>query len=346
VTVAGLPAFMRAAVFHGAHDVRLERVPLPARHEGEALIQVLRSGICGTDATEWRTGPLSFPIGLIIGHEFVGRVVESVPGSAIRVGSVVVSGAGVSCGHCARCIEGRTNLCATYHTLGLSVDGGLAEFVSCPESVLVPVPYGVTVDAAGLAQPLAVGMHAARRSRARDGDRVVIIGAGAIGSFIVAALESMVDVDLTVVDMPGPRLDRARRLGADRILPAGITAVADVLDALGGGADVVVEASGATGQLDTAVAMTRQGGTVVQVGLPPATQEVDIHTLVLNEISVITTVAHICSQDLGPALALLATSTLVAEMLDSVRPLDEISEQLELLASGKLDGKVLFDPAR
>ncbi|MDY7529463.1 MULTISPECIES: zinc-dependent alcohol dehydrogenase [unclassified Cryobacterium] len=347
---------MRAAVYHADHDVRLEEVPAPVRAPGEALLEVLRSGMCGTDATEWKAGPLTFPVQhrhpvtgqtgpMIPGHEFVGKVLEVDESSHFSVGDIVASGAGVSCGVCDRCAEGRTNLCDRYYTLGLNTDGGMAEFVSCPESTLVLVPEGLPIDLAGLAQPLAVGLHAARRSGVRDGDRVVLIGAGAIGSFVLAGLKSLVSADVTVIDFPGARLERARRLGATRVVEAGADAAARVAEAIGPfGADVVVEASGAPGQLNNALAMVRKGGTILQVGLPSAEQLVDIHSLVMREITVRTTLAHVCGTDLAPALGILATTNLGTELLDSVRPLDDLAEQLERLATGRLEGKVLFDP--
>ena len=350
------PQTMRAAVYHGAHDVRITEVPRPERRPGEVLLRVLRSGMCGTDATEWKAGPLTFPVNrvhpvtgstgpMIFGHEFIGEVVEVGADSAFRTGAVVASGAGVWCGACDRCREGRTNLCRRYYTLGLNAPGGLAEYVSVPEITLVDVPDGLDLDAAGLAQPLAVGLHAARRSGARDGDRVVLIGAGAIGTFVLTGLRHLADVDTTVVDFPGHRLDRAARLGATRTLPVGDDLAARVEAAIGaGGADVVIEASGAPGQLDTAIRLVRDGGTILQVGLPAKRQEVDVHALVMREITVRTTLAHVCGEDLRPALRILAEGPLAAELLDSVRPLDDLADQLQRLAEGRLEGKVLFDP--
>jgi (R,R)-butanediol dehydrogenase/meso-butanediol dehydrogenase/diacetyl reductase len=349
---------MRAAVYYGAHDVRVEERPAPVRADGEVLLRVLRSGMCGTDATEWRSGPHLFAIGatphpvsghtgpLIFGHEFIGEVVEAGPDSSFAVGDRVAAGAGVWCGECPRCLEGRTNLCWNYRTLGLNVDGGMAEFVAAPEKMLAAIPTGLPLDAAGLSQPLAVGLHAARRSGVSDGDRVVLIGAGAIGTFVLAGVLSLADAEVTVVDFAGPRLDRAGRLGATRLIPTSETIVADVLAAVDPrGADLVIEASGAPGQLANAIRMVRSGGTILQVGLPAIPPEVDVHSLVIREITLRTTNAHVFAQDLVPALELLGRGTLAAELLDSVHPLDAIAEQLERLATGKLEGKVLFDPS-
>jgi (R,R)-butanediol dehydrogenase/meso-butanediol dehydrogenase/diacetyl reductase len=159
----------------------------------------------------------------------------------------------------------------------------------------------------------------------------------------------LADADITVIDFPGSRLERAARLGATRTIEAGPDAAARVRDSLGEagahGVEVVIEASGAPGQLNNAIEMVRTGGTILQVGLPGKQQEVDVHTLVMREISVVTTLAHVCGDDLGAALAILASSDLADEVLESVHPLEDLPAQLELLATGRLEGKVLFDPA-
>src|ERR1043165_7445975 len=218
---------MRAAVYYGAHDVRVEDRPVPERADGQVLLRVLRSGMCGTDAAEWRSGPHLFAVDhphpvsghvgpLILGHEFIGEVVERGPGSAFAIGDRVAAGAGVWCSECPRCREGRTNLCWKYTTLGLNVDGGMAEFVAAPEKMLAAVPDGP-----------------ARRAGVADGDRVVVIGAGAIGTFVLAGVLSLAAAEVTVIDFPGPRLDRALRVGATRVLPAGAQVVTDVLASVG-----------------------------------------------------------------------------------------------------------------
>jgi (R,R)-butanediol dehydrogenase/meso-butanediol dehydrogenase/diacetyl reductase len=346
---------MRAAVYHGAHDVRISDVPEPTPRSGEVVHRVRRSGMCGTDATEWAKGPLTFPVDrrhpvtghqgpMVIGHEFVGVVEQAVPGGRYAEGELVACGAGVWCGECDRCREGRTNICRRYYTLGLNTAGGLAELVAAPERSLVPVPDDLSLDHAGLAQPMAVGLHAARRAGVRDGDRVVLIGAGAIGSFLLTGARSMAEAEVTVVDFPGSRLDRALRLGATRVVGADVDAE-DIVEQIGGEADVVIEASGAAGQLDKAVSLVRPGGTVLQVGLPGTPQMVDIHPVVMQEISVLTTLAHVCEADLAPALDVLSRTRVAHELLDSVHPLDDVAEQLDRLAGGEIEGKVLFDPA-
>jgi (R,R)-butanediol dehydrogenase/meso-butanediol dehydrogenase/diacetyl reductase len=240
----------------------------------------------------------------------------------------------------------RTNLCEKYVTLGLNRDGGMAEFVAVPTSTLVKVPVGLGLDAAGIAQPLAVGLHAARRAGVRDGDKVLLIGAGAIGTFVLAGLKKLFTAEVTVLDFGGSRLERASRLGADHTVEVGENAETQIKDIFGAaGIDVIIEASGAPGQLQFAIGLVKRGGNILQVGLPSTKQEIDVHKIVMSEINIQTTLAHVCDQDLGLALEILGTTTLAAELIEGVYPLSEISNQLELLGTGKIQGKVLFDPS-
>ena len=349
---------MIAAVYHASGDVRIEERDVPTPIEGEVLLKVLRSGMCGTDASEYKSGPKIFatqtkhPISghhgpMILGHEFIGEIVSSPDSSSgFNTGDVVASGAGISCGNCRRCLEGRTNLCDRYVTLGLNRDGGMAQYVAVPTSTLVKVPAGLSLDAAGIAQPLAVGLHAARRSGVKNGDKVLLIGAGAIGTFVLAGLKHLVNAEVTVLDFGGARLERATRLGADHTVEVGDGAEQSIREIFGtAGIDVVIEASGAPGQMAFALKLVKRGGTLLQVGLPSTKQELDVHKIVMSEINISTTLAHVCGQDLAPALEILSGTTLAQELIEGVHPLSQISEQLELLATGKIQGKILFDPS-
>jgi threonine dehydrogenase-like Zn-dependent dehydrogenase len=171
---------VRAAVFYGPRDVRIENVPDPsAPAAGDVVLEVLRAAICGTDASEWDHGPILCRPPVVLGHEFVGRVAEvGADVQDVRVGDRVVSGAGISCGHCYWCVRHRTNLCAEYRTLGLQVDGGLAEYVTSPASICRLVPDACNDDAAAMTQPLAVALHALSRVAQGPDETVAVIGAG------------------------------------------------------------------------------------------------------------------------------------------------------------------------
>jgi (R,R)-butanediol dehydrogenase/meso-butanediol dehydrogenase/diacetyl reductase len=222
----------------------------------------------------------------------------------------------------------------------------MAEYVAVPSQTLRRLPTELSYDHAALAQPLAVGIHAARRSGAQHGDKVVIIGAGAIGSFVLAGIKHLVDVDVTVVDFPGHRLERARRLGADRTIGASPDIVAEIADALGSERpDVVIEASGAPNQLLTALQAVTDGGRVLAVGIPKDKPALDVHSLVFREITLDSTLAHVCDTDLPAALEILSEGIIGVELAEHPLPLDNLGAELDRLVSGKVEGKVLINPS-
>jgi (R,R)-butanediol dehydrogenase / meso-butanediol dehydrogenase / diacetyl reductase len=342
---------VKAAVFHGRRDVRIESVPEPhAQKNGEVVLEVIRAAICGTDASEWDHGPLLCKAGVVLGHEFVGRVVacgEDV--TNVRVGDRVVSGAGISCGHCAWCRGARTNLCVEYQTLGLQLDGGLAEYVLSPASICHVVPNACTDDAAAMAQPLAVALHALSRVRDTPEENVAVIGVGGIGSLVVAGASRRANGGrLVAIDIDSERLVTASALGATEVADANGHSLKELLLELsdGVGFDVVIEASGAEHAPAEALSGTRRGGRVLLVGLHAAPRELDLSDTILREIDVVTSVAHVCHTDIPEALNLLTQNDLATLTMARTIHLDALVEEgLRPIAEGRAPGKILVTPS-
>jgi (R,R)-butanediol dehydrogenase/meso-butanediol dehydrogenase/diacetyl reductase len=351
---------VKALVLHAARDARIEERPEPAAPgPGEVRLKVVRAGLCGTDATEFAAGPVMTPLKtrhpatgvlgpVVLGHEFIGIVQEV--GSAVdrpAVGDRVAAGAGVWCGRCDWCRRGQTNLCASYWTFGLSADGGLAERITVPAAMLHPIAPHVSDDNAALAQPLAVGLHAVDRSRIRPGDSVVVHGVGAIGSFIVAGAAAAGAGAVVAVDVDPGRLNVATQLGATHTVDARETDPLEVVRELTGPtlADVTVEASGLADGMSRVQRLTRRGGTVLLVGLPKKDVSFNAVDLILREIDVMTTVAHVCDRNLPAALGLLAQRDLAALLVEKVVPLERaVEDALVPMAEGAARGKLLIDP--
>jgi (R,R)-butanediol dehydrogenase/meso-butanediol dehydrogenase/diacetyl reductase len=348
---------VKAVVLHAAGGIRIEERPEPpAPGRGEVRLRVTRAGLCGTDVSEYTAGPMMTPLKtrhpnsgvlgpVVLGHEFIG-VVES-RGERFAVGDRVAAGAGVWCGSCSWCERGQTNLCQSYWTYGLSADGGLTQQLTVPETMLHSIAPHVADDNAALAQPLAVGLHAVDRSRVRPGDVVVVHGAGAIGSFVIAGLKAAGAGVIVAVDIDNGRLETAAKLGADVTVDASSTDPLDVVRELTGSvlADVTVEASGVPDGLSRVQRLTRRGGTVLLVGLPKGEVSFTATDLILREIDVMTTVAHVCDQNLPAALALLAERDLASLLVERVVPLDRVVEDaFTPMAGGTARGKFLVDP--
>jgi (R,R)-butanediol dehydrogenase/meso-butanediol dehydrogenase/diacetyl reductase len=351
---------VKALVLHAARDARIEERPeAAAPGPNDVTLRVLRAALCGTDASEYSAGPIMTPLRsrhpatgvlgpVVLGHEFIGLVEQT--GEAVErvsVGDRVAAGAGVWCGQCDWCRRGQTNLCASYWTYGLSADGGLTERITVPAAMVHPIAPHVSDDNAALAQPLAVGLHAVERSRIREGDVVVVLGAGAIGSFIVAGAVAVDAGAVIAVDVDAGRLDVASQLGATHTVNALQTDPIDVVQDVTGAAlaDVTVEASGIADGLSQVQRLTRRGGTILLVGLPKKEVSFNAVDLILREIDVMTTVAHVCDRNLPAALALLAERDLAKLLVERVVPLDRaVEEALVPMADGSTRGKMLVDP--
>jgi (R,R)-butanediol dehydrogenase/meso-butanediol dehydrogenase/diacetyl reductase len=349
---------MIAAVYHAPGDVRVEDMPEPGDPAGsDVVLEVTRAAICGTDASEFSHPPKFFPIAsphpfsghqgpTIMGHEFTGRVAAMGPHApGLSIGDRVVCGAGVSCGTCEWCLRGRTNLCERYYTLGLHGHGGLAPYVRTPASLCRVVPGTCSDDAAAMAQPLAVALHALRRSGAAPGQSIAVIGAGGIGSFLVGAAAATDAGLLIAVDIDDGRLEAARALGATHIVHAGREdAVAAIRALTGEGADVVLEASGVPRSPGVAIAAAKRGGTVLIVGLQAEPVPLDLFSATLREVDIKTTLAHVCDEDLAAAVELLDTTEFAHSVFGALIPLSEIVPQgLVPLAAGSAHGKLVVD---
>lgn len=351
---------MKAAVYHGPRDIRVESVTepsVPGAHE--VLLQVVRASICGTDVGEFLHGPLLVPLErrhavsghvgpMILGHEILGRVVSV--GSAVEnlsTGDRVVPGAGISCGRCSFCRAGRPNLCESYYTVGIHRHGGLAEVVSVPAEMCLRVGDACEDDHAVMAQPLAIALHAVCRGAAQTGESVAVIGAGSIGAMIVAGSAALGSSPLIAVDVSAERLEAARRLGATDLVDASQEDSVPALRALTGGEGihVVIESSGTADGLAVALAAVRRGGRVVVVGIQAEPRAIDLCRLLLDEVEIVTSMAHVCDVDLPEALRVLEQPDIGKAMLDRVIALDDVVEHgMVALANGDAHGKVVVAP--
>jgi (R,R)-butanediol dehydrogenase / meso-butanediol dehydrogenase / diacetyl reductase len=353
---------MRAARFHGAGDVRIEDVADPPQPgPGEVLLRVRTVGICGSDGLEYRMGPvLVHPLEephpvtghvgpLTLGHEFAGEVVAAGPGVGdLAEGTLVSCGAGMSCGECKRCREWRTHLCTTYATIGFHQHGGLAEYCIAPANICYDAgKYGLTPDAAAMAQPMAIAVHAARRGRVSDGEVAVVIGAGGIGCFLIYAAAQW-GAHVIVSDLDEERLQIASALGARQTVAAGRgERLEDTLAGAGLVPDVIFEVSGSRTALDQAVALAPRGGRIVAVGVQKEPPPVDMRRVTLDELEIIGTVAHAVRDDFPEALRLISLRREGwADTAPEVLPLELlVDEGIRPIAEGHSARiKTLFDP--
>lgn len=344
MTGSGIP--MQAAVLYGAGDLRIEQRDVPTPGPGEALVRVAVCGVCGSDATEYSRGPVLTELPVTLGHEFAGTVAAVGPGVDLEVGAIVVCGAGISCGQCKPCRSGRTNLCRSYRTAGLQVDGGLAGYVRVPAETLLDVTsLGLALDTLGLAQPMAIAVHAVSRSGLHEGQDAVIVGVGGIGAFLVHAAVAT-GARVLAVDRSPERLELARDLGATETLEAGSGSIRQRLDDLGWEADVFFEVSGSASGWSDVLDAADPGATIVPVGIQRGDVPVPLGSWTLREYTIVGTVAHAIGADLPRAVELLGARENWNDIAAEVLPLADAAESAltPLLSGGSRQVKTLIDP--
>ena len=280
-----LPRTAPAVMVTEPGNFQLTEVEVRAPGPDEVLVEVVATGICGSDV-ELVAGTrpaeiVSYPI--VPGHEWSGRI--AVPGSGVTglaPGDPVVCEGFRWCGTCARCLDGSTNLCLSgYHETGFTEPGALSRFVTLPARLVHKLPADADVESAALIEPAACIAAAVLTGEPRDGGKFAVVGSGTLGLIAVQMLAAHQPSELILVANRPNRQELADRFGATRALtPA-------EFDATEVGADLVIEAAGSAGAAASAVKAARAGGTVVLTGIPggPATP-VDPTEIVVRELHV------------------------------------------------------------
>jgi alcohol dehydrogenase len=273
------PTTMRAAVFHGPDDIRIESVPRPHAGPGEAVIRVTLTTICGTDVHILK-GEYPVRSGLIVGHEPVGVIEELGPGvTGYELGERVLVGAITPCGQCHACLSGNLSQCghgSGYQAIGgwrfgNTINGAQAEYLLVPyaQANLAKIPEQLTDEQVVLLADIAsTGFSGAESGGVRIGDSVVVFAQGPIGLCATAGARLMGAALVIGVDGDPVRRDVARRMGADIVLdPSEVDVVPEVQRLTHGGADVAIEALGLQGTFGSALRSLRPGATLSSLGV-------------------------------------------------------------------------------
>jgi (R,R)-butanediol dehydrogenase/meso-butanediol dehydrogenase/diacetyl reductase len=327
---------MKALVWHGARDLRIEDVPEPAApRPGEAIVEVAYCGICGTDLHEYADGPVLIRTGphpltneappLALGHEMSGRIAAlGTEVAGLQVGDRVTVDPCWSCGTCYWCRRGEYHICRVGGAVGLASNGALAEYVRVPLAGVVALPDAVDDRHGALVEPLAVGVHAASRGGIRSGDTALISGFGPIGAAVLLAVVAAGATTVLVSEpLPGRRA-LALQLGATDVLDPTETDVRREAFLRTGrvGPDVVFECSGVPALLPAAVAAARRGGRVVLTGVAHGAAEVVTNDVVLYERSIVGSLGY--QHDLPRVVELLRTGRIdPSPLVTGVVPLED-----------------------
>jgi 2-desacetyl-2-hydroxyethyl bacteriochlorophyllide A dehydrogenase len=339
---------MKAAIWHGGKDVKIEEVPEPEVKTGEVLVRVKAAGICGSDVHAFEGKSKRRVPPLILGHEFSGVVADVGTGALdFRNGDRVVVEPAISCGKCEPCSNGRANICLEIRLLGLHVPGAFAEYVAVPASKCCKLPDSVSFDEAALVEPLSVATHAVNMTPTKVGDNLLVIGSGVVGLMILQVARLGTSGSIFVSDLIDYKLDLAKRLGANVIIHSGRENVSKRVRELtnGKGVDAVMEAVGVQDTLQQALTVVKKGGEVTITGLLEQMMHVDIMKLVTNEITMRGGYLY-SSAEFKTSLDLIATGTLqLKPLITHSFPLRNIADAVDLLTEGKEQHvKILLKP--
>ena len=246
----------------------LKEKEAPVRKENEALLQINKVGICGTDLHAYAGNQAYFEYPKILGHELASEVIDiGENDKGIKIGDKVVVIPYISCGVCFACNKGKTNCCENITVLGVHADGGLQEQISVPINLLLPANH-LSDDQIAIVEPLAIGAHAIRRSGIKSDETVAVVGCGPIGIGIMK-LAQIAGANVIALDMNVQRLNYAKdKIGADHVVNVGGNALREVTEITNGDlCSIVFDASGNKNALETCPDYMSNGGKFVLVGL-------------------------------------------------------------------------------
>lgn len=350
---------MKAAVWYGKKDVRVEDVPLPPPPgPGEVKVKVFQTGICGSDLHEYDVGPIFIPTQephpltgkkapLILGHEFSGEIVEvGKDVKNLKVGDRVAPDAAQHCGECYMCKVDRYSVCEKLAFTGLMADGAFAEYVNVPAYTCYKLLPELSDDAGALVEPLAVGIHAIRQGKVMQGDTVAVVGAGTIGLVTLQAARAAGARKVFSVEIAKDRKKYARDLGGIVLDPTQTDVQAEILEQTDGqGVDVAIECIGKAETVNACIQYAKRGGKIVVVGIFEKPGEINYNDLVFTEKEIVGSLAY-CGE-FEAAIALLADGRIKAEPLITGRiKIDDIIEKgfEELLKNRESNIKILVSP--
>jgi 2-desacetyl-2-hydroxyethyl bacteriochlorophyllide A dehydrogenase len=324
--MAGMAAF----VWHG-DGVAVDEVPRPEPDAGWALVDVAFAGICGTDLHICAGEHPRARAPLILGHEFVGTLDDGRPVAVEPL---------LNCGECPPCRTGRTHVCERLRLIGIDVPGGVAEQVAVPVERLIPLPGDVSLRRAALVEPLAVAVHAVRRSGLRLGDAVMVAGAGPIG-LAVASCARLAGAGTVFVSEPAePRRQVAAELGFT-VLDTGDPGQ-DLRERTGDGAAVVFDSAGHPAVAAGVAGWTATSGRIVFVGIYGRPTALDLQDVAFRELSTVGCRVY-TRHDMETAVTLIADGRFDPEpLITSSVSLADAPLALEKLQAGD-ELKVLID---
>lgn len=327
---------MRALVYEAPFVMNMREVPVPDVLPDEVLIRIVYSGICGSELNGFEGKNAIRKPPLIMGHEFSGMI-EALGGAVSRddlaVGMAVTANPLVSCGVCEYCLSGRQQICPTRRLMSAHLPGSNAEYLAVPAHLVYPLPDGMDLTTAALAEPAAVVIHAAAIAAPKPHESGLVIGAGPIGLLLIQALQDYGLNTIYCADLNAERLAMAESLGAK---PWDASAGLKV--------DLAIDAVGTSVPRQICVRAAKPGGRVVFVGNHDPETALPVTDMVRQEIACFGTYAY-NPMDFGRAITALADGRLrLPTEWTRIEPLERGTACFEELMAGAAVAKIWLKP--
>ena len=337
---------MKAAVFYGKSDVRVENVEKPRIKDHEVLIKVRACGICGTDVHIFNgdEGAAKTPGGTVLGHEFSGEVVEvGKKVSSLKVGDRVCVDPNQLCGQCTYCHNGIGHFCENMVGIGTTVNGGFEEFCAVPESQAYRFSPELSFEKAAMTEPLSCCLHGIDLCEIKSGSTVAIIGCGMIGLLMLQLARLNGAARLIAIEPVEEKRRQAQQLGADVIIDPSKAPVEEILKEKGiSRIDTVIECVGRCETISQAIEIAGKKSVVMMFGLTAPEDEVRIKPFELFKKEIVLKASYINPYTFERALALIESGKVdVFSMVHSLEPVERLPE---ILANPALrrDGKIII----
>ena len=338
---------MKCVAITSAKQLNIKDIEEPKLENGDVLIAVKKTGICGSDIHYWEAGA---PVGMVMGHEYVGTVLDPNGCEDLKVGDRVTALPISPCGHCSACLSGNPQYCLETwnHATGLSLDypGGLAPKMKIRSDMIIKVPDSVSDEEAAMVEPTAVGLHAIHLADIKVGDKVLIIGGGIIGlvSAMFAKSEGASYVALSETNAARGQKSVDLQV-ADEWFDAKENILEKMYQKIPNGFDKVIECCGNAPAVSTALSAVKPGGSVILVGVSLGPIQVPTAIAVTRELTVKGAIAY-TKDEFKTCIDLMANKQIdVLKFLSKTVGLSQVQASYEELTSGTSDViKILVDP--
>ena len=315
---------METIVIQKPREISLIEREIPEPGPGEVLIKVMASGICGTDIHIFNGEYLgAYPV--IPGHEFSGVVVSM--GNRItrfKVGDHVAVEPNIACDNCIHCLNNRQNFCLNWQAIGVTLPGGMEQFVTAPEKAVFSIG-DLPFEQGAFVEPLSCVVHGVERARIKLADHVAILGAGPIGNLLLQMSRLQGAAQITVLETNPGRAELARQLGADLVFSR-------MEDLQQNTYDVVIDATGVISVMNRTIDFVRNGGTVLLFGVPPSGKLMEIEAFKIFQKGLTLLSSYTSVRNSFQAVNLLRSGQIkVQPLISHYFPLKEMPTAIDMI---------------